>query len=107
MKKMNRSMKKKLMTGVVIVGLLAGCTVGPKYRKPIVQPPSTFRGADDAAATPDPNSFSVIELRVNRTGQGEGKTSLTTKVTFESATKSIALENYAAQPVILKGVTKK
>lgn len=60
-----------------------------------------------AAATPDPNSFSVIELRVNRAGQGEGKTSLTTKVTFESATKSIALENYAAQPVILKGVAKK
>jgi len=60
-----------------------------------------------AAATPDPNSFSVIELRVNRAGQGEGKTSLTTKVAFDSATKSIALENYAAQPVILKGVAKK
>jgi hypothetical protein len=57
--------------------------------------------------TPDENSFSVIELRLNRAGQGEGKTSLTTKVTFEAATKSIALENYAAQPVILKGVTKK
>ena len=60
-----------------------------------------------AAATPDPSSFSVIELRVNRAGQGEGKTSLTTKVTFEAATKSIALENYTAQPVILKGVTRK
>ena len=59
------------------------------------------------AATPDPSSFSVIELRVNRAGQGEGKTSLTTKVTFEAATKSIALENYTAQPVILKGVAKK
>jgi hypothetical protein len=60
-----------------------------------------------AAATPDPSSFSVIELRVNKAGQGEGKTSLTTKVTFEATTKSIALENYAAQPVILKGVAKK
>lgn len=60
-----------------------------------------------AAVTPDENSFSVIELRVNRAGQGEGKTSLTTKVTFEAATKSIALENYAAQPVILKGVARK
>jgi hypothetical protein len=60
-----------------------------------------------AAATPDPSSFSVIELRVNRAGQGEGKASLTTKVTFEAATKSIALENYAAQPVILKGVARK
>ena len=60
-----------------------------------------------AAATPDPGSFSVIELRVNKAGQGEGKTSLTTKVTFEAASKSIALENYAAQPVILKGVARK
>jgi hypothetical protein len=60
-----------------------------------------------AAATPDPSSFSVIEIRVNRSGQGEGKTSLTTKVTFEAASKSIALENYAAQPVILKGVARK
>ena len=49
----------------------------------------------------------TLYLRVNKAGQGEGKTSLTTKVTFEAATKSIALENYAAQPVILKGVAKK
>jgi hypothetical protein len=60
-----------------------------------------------AAATPDPSSYSVIEIRVNRSGQGEGKTSLTTRVTFETASKSIALENYAAQPVILKGVARK
>ena len=59
------------------------------------------------AGSPDENSFSVIELRLNKAGQGEGKTSLTTKVTFEAATKSIALENYAAQPVILKSVAKK
>jgi hypothetical protein len=59
------------------------------------------------AGTPDENSFSIIELRVNRAGQGEGKTSLTTKITFEPMTKSIALENYGAQPVILKGVARK
>ncbi len=62
-----------------------------------------------AAATvaSDESPFSIIELRLNRSGQGEGKTSLTTKVTFEAATKSIALENYAAQPVILKSVARK
>src|SRR5688572_11863292 len=59
------------------------------------------------AGSPDDISFSVIELRLNKAGQGEGKTSLTTKVTFEAATKSIALENYAAQPVILKSVARK
>jgi hypothetical protein len=60
-----------------------------------------------AVATADPSSFSVIELRLNRAGQGEGKTSLTTKVTYDQVTKSIGLENYAAQPVVLKGVAKK
>ncbi|HKC86502.1 MAG TPA: efflux transporter outer membrane subunit, partial [Blastocatellia bacterium] len=54
-------MNKRLISGVVIVSLLAGCTVGPKYRKPIVQPPSTFRGAGDAAATPDPNSLADLK----------------------------------------------
>ena len=59
------------------------------------------------ATTADSNPFSIIELRVNRAGQGEGKASLTTKVTFEAASKSIALENYGAQPVILRGVARK
>jgi multidrug efflux system outer membrane protein len=54
-------MNKRLMSGAVIVSLLAGCTVGPKYRKPVVQPPSTFRGAGDAAATPDPNSLADLK----------------------------------------------
>ena len=60
-----------------------------------------------AAATGDDRPFSVIELRVNRAGQGEGKTSLTTKTVVDPASKSLALDNYAAQPVILKGVAKK
>jgi multidrug efflux system outer membrane protein len=54
-------MNKRLISGAVIVSLLAGCTVGPKYRKPIVQPPSTFRGAGDAAAAPDPNSLADLK----------------------------------------------
>ncbi len=60
-----------------------------------------------AAGTPEDRPFSVIELRVNRAGQGEGKTSLTTKTILDPASKSLALENYAAQPVILKGVARK
>ncbi len=50
------------MIVVVIVGLLAGCTVGPKYRKPIVETPSAFRGnADRAAAVADPNSLADLK----------------------------------------------
>jgi multidrug efflux system outer membrane protein len=61
MEKMNITMKKRLISGVVVLSLLAGCTVGPKYRKPVVQPPSTFRGGGDAAATPDPNSLADLK----------------------------------------------
>ena len=61
MKKLNTIMKKRLISGAVILSLLAGCTVGPKYRKPIVQPPSSFRGAGDAVAAPDPDSLADLK----------------------------------------------
>ena len=48
--------------------------------------------------------FSVIELHLNAKNEGEGKTSLTGKVALDSAVKAVALENYAAAPVVLKGV---
>src|SRR5262245_18648483 len=54
-------MKKQLMIGTVIVSLLAGCTVGPKYRRPIVQPPSAFRGSGETAAAPDPESLADLK----------------------------------------------
>src|SRR5262247_1830255 len=54
-------MKKRLIIGTVIVGLLAGCAVGPKYRKPIVQPPSVFRGDTVRATAPDPDSLADLK----------------------------------------------
>jgi len=51
--------------------------------------------------------FSVIELRVNSKGEGEGKLSLAGKVAVDAAAKTIALENYAALPVVLKNVRRK
>jgi hypothetical protein len=51
--------------------------------------------------------FSVIELRLNSKGEGEGKASLTGKVALDSAAKTIGLENYGALPVILKDVRRK
>ncbi|MGA2715708.1 MAG: hypothetical protein ABSG41_21620 [Bryobacteraceae bacterium] len=50
--------------------------------------------------------FSVIELRLNSKGEGEGKVSLTGKVTVDSAAKTIALENYSALPVVLRDVRR-
>ncbi len=54
-------MKKRLMIGIAIVSLLAGCTVGPKYRRPIVQPPAAFRGSVDTASAPDPESMADLK----------------------------------------------
>ena len=57
-------------------------------------------------ATPTDYPFSIIELRIPASGLGEGKASLASKITVENVTKSLALEDYAAMPVILKGVKK-
>jgi outer membrane protein, multidrug efflux system len=54
-------MKKRLVIGAVVISLLAGCTVGPKYRRPAVMSPDVFRGTADPTAAPDPNSFADLK----------------------------------------------
>jgi hypothetical protein len=46
--------------------------------------------------------FTVIELRIDRQGAGEGKTSLTTHVAIDSAANTLALDGYADAPALLK-----
>jgi nucleoid-associated protein YgaU len=46
--------------------------------------------------------FTVIELRIDGQGVGEGKTSLTTKVATDADAKTLALDGYAAAPALLK-----
>ena len=58
-------------------------------------------------AAPSPYDFSVIELRLNAKGEGEGKISLVGKVAPDSAAKIVALENYGASPVMLTNVKPK
>jgi hypothetical protein len=50
--------------------------------------------------------FTVIELRLNRDGEGEGKLSLATRITTDKDRKEIVLENYGTQPVLLKSVRR-
>ena len=38
-----------LLTIVASAGLLAGCAVGPDYKRPTTTPPETFRGQTDPA----------------------------------------------------------
>jgi hypothetical protein len=51
-------------------------------------------------------AFTLLELRLSRRGTGEGKMSLGAKVAVEHETKTIALENYNAAPVLLEDVKR-
>jgi hypothetical protein len=61
-------------------------------------------------ATRQPRSFdypfTVIELRLNADGEGEGKMSLATKIIHDKERNTITLENYNLQPVMLSRVTR-
>jgi hypothetical protein len=50
--------------------------------------------------------FTIIELRLNADGEGEGKMSLATKITEDPDKQIITLENYELQPVLLQSVRR-
>jgi hypothetical protein len=56
------------------------------------------------AATPTDYEFTVMEFRLGPKGDGEGKASLTGKVTVDAASKSIALDGYDMLPVVFKAI---
>lgn len=58
----------------------------------------TFEGAANSY------EFSVIELRLNAKGEGEGRVSLVGKVTPDAGAKIVTLENYDALPAVLREV---
>ena len=59
-----------------------------------------------ATGTPTDYEFTLIELRMDSKGSGEGKASLTSKVIFENEAKTLALDNYAATPAVLQNVKR-
>ena len=59
------------------------------------------------AGEPNAYEFSVIELRLNAEGEGEGKASLFGKVVANDSAKIVTLENYNALPVVFSGVSAK
>jgi hypothetical protein len=50
--------------------------------------------------------FTVIELRLNRDGEGEGKMSVATKIIADKESNMVTLENYDIQPVLLTNVRR-
>jgi hypothetical protein len=72
---------------------------------------ATDRYIDFREARNQPRSidypFTLIEIRTNKDGEGEGKMSVATKITFDKKKNVIELENYASEPVRLNNVKVK
>ena len=112
------ALKKEPTVGVLWTSEIVGYSIKYAYRLPQPDGGERIILATDrrvgiwsnlwklpAANTTD-YAFSLIELRVNSKGEGEGKMSLTGKVVVDSSAKTIALDGYNALPVILKGVKR-
>jgi hypothetical protein len=50
--------------------------------------------------------FTLVEMRFDAKGSGEGKTSLTTKVVLDNEAKTVALDDYAGTPAMLRNVKR-
>ena len=55
---------------------------------------------------PPVDGYTVIELRLDGDGHGEGKMSLAADVVFDTEAGTVALENYETAPVLLEAVTR-
>jgi hypothetical protein len=51
--------------------------------------------------------FTLIELRLNRNNEGQGKMSVATKITWNQKANVLELENYNSEPVRLNNVRKR
>jgi hypothetical protein len=65
--------------------------------------PVSFWEASRMARTMD-YPITLIEMRVDDSGQGEGSMSVATKVTLDKERRTVELENYGTQPVRLNNV---
>lgn len=48
--------------------------------------------------------FTLMELRIGKDGQGEGKLALATKISYNKKKNTVELENYSSEPVRLQQV---
>lgn len=51
--------------------------------------------------------FTLIEIRVNAKGEGEGKAAVATKIQYDKGKHTMVLENYSSEPVRLQEVRVK
>src|SRR5437762_9970148 len=113
------ALKKAPTIGIIWTSETTGYSIHYAYRLP--QPDGSERiilvtdrrlGAwnnlwkPTGSAKPTDYEFSLVELRLNSKGEGEGKASVTGKVAVDSEAKTIALDGYTALPVVLKSVKR-
>jgi hypothetical protein len=48
--------------------------------------------------------FTLMDIRVNTKGEGEGKLSVATKISYNKKKNTVEIENYASEPVRLQNV---
>jgi hypothetical protein len=51
--------------------------------------------------------FTLFEIRVDKSGEGQGKMAVATKISFDKKKNQVELENYASEPVRLNNVKVK
>ena len=112
--KLSTAIKAAPTLGYIWTDGVTGYSIKYAWRSPATEDTErivlvTDRRLDSQAADRMPGSgagvdadFTVIEMRVDRQGVGEGKTSLTTNVAIDAEAKTLALEGYAAAPAWLK-----
>jgi hypothetical protein len=59
-----------------------------------------------AAAPVTDYEFTIVEIRLDSRGSGEGKASLTTKVILDKEARTIVLDDYTGTPAILRNVKR-
>jgi hypothetical protein len=67
--------------------------------------PIGFREASERPRSID-YPFTLIELHLDKDGNGEGRASIATKITYDKENKVLELENYSSEPVRLQNVKR-
>ncbi len=51
--------------------------------------------------------FTLMQIQVNKNGEGEGKMAVGTKISFDKKSKTMEIENYSSEPVRLQNLKVK
>ncbi len=81
----------------------------PDGGRRIVLATDRYIGFQEARSNPRSTDYPItlMEIRVDKDGKGQGKMAVATKISFDKKKNQIELENYASEPVRLNNVEVK